>query len=172
MHSPNQPILTVLSALSTTGIMVTVIFQEPQILSQSPICSRVFMLSSHVKVLISLFAYLYFLYVVCQYGKVHNSAGSLFLWTITKSVCLVEIMSSISISKLQRSLCVSSSWSKSGLYWYDSIQVFNDIFASFYFHSMILWNFRILSNCYVSHFLGKIPKFYQYLCHHGLFYNF
>ena len=66
-------------------------------------------------VLISLTTFFYFYSLVRRDGKVHYSAVSLFLLMITRSGRLAEIRWSVSISKSQRSLCVSFSWIDSGL---------------------------------------------------------
>ena len=77
---------------------------QPPLVSPSLTCSRICLLSSKVWVLISLFAFFYFYAVVIWNNKVHYSAGSLFLLTITRSGCLADIC-----SKSQRSLCLSFS---------------------------------------------------------------
>ena len=53
--------------------------------------SIVFQFSGKVQVLVSLFVFFNFFFVVCRNSKVHRSIGSLFLLTITRSGCLVEI---------------------------------------------------------------------------------
>ena len=59
--------------------------------------------------------FFYFYSVVGWNSKVHYSAGSPFLLTITKYGCLTEIRLSICILKSQRSLCISFSRMNSGL---------------------------------------------------------
>ena len=82
MTVPNTPI--------TIGITVTFMFH------------RFFSFFSKVEVLISLFAFLSVLYpMISRNGKVHYSAGSLFLLTITRSGRLAEIGWSVCISKSQ-----------------------------------------------------------------------
>ena len=72
-------------------------------------------LSCKVQVFISLFAFFQFYFVVCQDGKVHYSAGPLFLLIITRSGYLAKIKWSICITKSQGSLCVSFSRMDFGL---------------------------------------------------------
>ena len=64
-----------------------------------------------------LFAFFQLYSVVRWDSKVHNSASSLFFFVliIIRSGCLAEIGWSVCISKSQRSLCASFSWTYSGL---------------------------------------------------------
>ena len=67
---------------------------------------------------LSLFAFFQFYPKVNRNDKVHYSAGSLFLLTITRSGHLAEIRWSFCILKSFRSLCVPFSMPSSGLYIY------------------------------------------------------
>ena len=69
-----------------------------------------FQFSSKVDVLILLFTFFQFYSVVSQDRKVDNFANSLFLLIIIRSGLLAEIRWSVCMSKSQRNLCVSFSW--------------------------------------------------------------
>ena len=80
-------------------------------------CSIVFFqFSCRFLVLICLFAFFQCYLVVSRNGKVHYSAGSLFLLSITRSGHLAKIRCFVCISKYQRSVWVSFSWTDSWLY--------------------------------------------------------
>ena len=83
-----NPLLTVLSALIIKSITVT------------------FMIHSFSS---SLFAFFQFYPFVSRNGKVHNSSGSIFSWTISWSDRLAEI------TWFQRNWLISFSWTDSGL---------------------------------------------------------
>ena len=89
-----------------------------RILSATLSCSMVFQFSCKVQISIYLFTFLQFYPVVSQDGKIHNSASSLFLLTITRSGRLDEIRWSVCISKSQWSLYVSFSRMAYGFFIY------------------------------------------------------
>ena len=112
-----NPSLTVSRAPITIGIIVTFIFHN---FFQSP---------SKIHVLIRLFTFFIFYSVASRHSKVLNFASSLFLFLfflfffffffflliIIRSGRLAETRRSVCISKFQRSLCVSFSWTDAGL---------------------------------------------------------
>ena len=97
-----NPLVTVPRTPITIGIIVTFMF--PQF----------FQFPSKVLVHILLFTFFQFRSVVRRDSKVHNSASPLFLLIKLRSGRLAEISWSVYISKSQRSLCVSFSWTNSG----------------------------------------------------------
>ena len=91
----NNPLVTVLSAPITIGIIVTWMFH------------RFFQFPSKVEVLILLFKFFQFYSVVSEDSKVDNFANSLFFLLITiRSGLLAEIWWSVCMSKSHKSLCV------------------------------------------------------------------
>ena len=97
-----NPLVTVPRMPITIGIPVTFMLHSP--------------FSSLARSLyISFFTFLQFYPVVSWNGEVHYLTGSLFLLTVTQSGHLLGIRWSICISKFQRILCVSFSWTDSGL---------------------------------------------------------
>ena len=120
---------TLLSILDDLNIaVVSMVFTRSLISKSSSPCNNLWLLYSECKLqlvspslpcfivfLDSLastylsFAFLLLYPVISQKRKVHNSAGSLFLLTLTRSCCLAEIKLFVCISKSQRSLGVSFS---------------------------------------------------------------
>ena len=94
------PLVTVSSAQITIGIKVTFMFHS------------FFSSLAKVRVLFSLFAFFQFYFVISQDGKVYNSAVFFFFccW-----LSLAETRWSVCISKFQRTLCDSFSWTVSWL---------------------------------------------------------
>ena len=99
----SNPLVTVLKAPITIGIIVTCMFHSFS--------------NSQVEVLILLFTFFQFYSVVSRNSKVDNFANSLFffLLIIIKSGLLAKIRWSVCVSKSHRSLCVSFSRTGAGL---------------------------------------------------------
>ena len=101
----NDLLVNVPKAPITIGMIVTFIFHS------------FFQFSSKVEVLISLFKLFQFYSVVSRDSSVDNFADFLFFYLliIIRSGFLAEIRWSVWISKSNRSLCVSFSWTGAGL---------------------------------------------------------
>ena len=94
------------------------LYRSHQLQLVSPSCSCFivyFQFSTKFEVLIILFTFFHFYPVVSWNGKVHYSASSLFLLTVSKSGRLAEIRWSVCISISPRSSCVSFSGKEYGL---------------------------------------------------------
>ena len=83
--------------------------------------------------LLCLFSLTFIITVVCRDGKVHFSAGSLFL-TITWSGRLASCRGSVCVSKSERILCIPFSEKDSGLCVYHLF-----VLSDFYFLYNSLW---------------------------------
>ena len=93
----NYPVVTVLKAPITIGIIVTFMFH----------CF--FQFRSKVQVLILLVTFFQFYSMISQDNKVHSFTSPLFLLIIIRSGLLAEIRWSVCISKSHKSLCMSFS---------------------------------------------------------------
>ena len=94
-----NPLVTVPSAPITTSCLHQLHFMF----------QRFFSFLRRSRYLSFFFAFFQFFSVVCWDGKVHNLAGSLYLWTILRSDRLAEFRWFMCMSKSHRSLCVSYS---------------------------------------------------------------
>ena len=101
----------------TIGITVTFMFHSFFLVpKQSPGTYFIF----------QIFVFFQFYSVVCWYSKFNNSAGSLFLLTITRAGHLAEIRGSVYISKLQRNLRVPFCW-KYSVFWLYNLFVWSNL---------------------------------------------
>ena len=136
-------------------------------------CSTVFRFNSKVNVFISVFAFFQFYLVVSRGCKVPNSAHLLCLLTITRSGRLGEIRWSVWISKSEKILCVSFSWTDSGLciyhlfVWLDFNILRNFLWITFPTQScLVLYSFCAnFLHSIIWHWSFRLYQLVMYICY-------
>ena len=125
-------------------------------------------MSGKVQVLVSFFIlFFYFYSMICLDSKIHRSADSLFLLTITRSGLLAGISWSVCISKSQRILCISFSKTDFCLYIY-----YLALWVNFNFLHNSQWITFPIQSCLVLYFFCTCLLHHHYYYYHYLLFSF